>query len=122
MYSRKAWDIALTKFTQQLVGHMQRLLGGTLYGQNNWLIVLRASEEKESMELLADIEAEYERQLEVSSPALVKDLTAFYKRKEASKYEAVPTMQPTVKCSSMAPRVRKECEHVAARPRHRAEL
>lgn len=124
-YSKNAWDAALGKFTERLTLHMQRLMGGTPYAQNNWVVLLRASEEDESRKLLTEIEAEYNLQLEASSPALVKDLTAFHERKQASLHSAAPLKVPVrqKRCGSMAPRVRKDCAFaVAVRPRHVGEL
>lgn len=124
MYKKKAWDVALSKFTQRLAVHMQHLMGGTPYGQNNWIVVLRASEEKESKILLADIEAEYSLQLAACSPALVRDLTAFYQRKEEPKCLIFHLEQSvrSVKYCSLAPRVQKEYERVADRPSYLVEL
>jgi len=124
LYSKKAWDNALGKFTQRLAVHMQHLMGGTPYGQNNWVVVLRTSEEKESKELLGEIEAEYSLQLEVSTPALVRDLTAFHQRKVLAKGSVSPQKLAIrrVKHCSLAPQVLKECAQVADRPSYLVEL
>lgn len=111
-YSKMAWNTALGKHTGRLVLHIQRLLGGTPYAHDDWLETLRAAEDRESKELLELIEAEYQRQLEATTPVLVKDLSAFFGREKdepnhGNKAEN-QLFVPVKRQSSQAPKVLKE--------------
>lgn len=109
-YSKTAWSIALSKYSERLALQVQHLTGETHYGQDNWLEVLRGSEARESRELLSAVEAEYRTQVQLSVPALVSDLNAFFQRNKAFEMIAdKPCPRPVVRfCSSFAPRVRRE--------------
>ena len=110
-YSKMAWNTALGKHTGRLVMHIQRLLGGALYAHEDWLGTLRTAGDRESKELLALIEAEYQRQLEATTPVLVKDLNAFFGRGKGLKKQGDGVdnqLRIPAKRTSQAPKVLKE--------------
>ena len=106
-YSKMAWGAAVSKYTERLVAEVNHLVGLTPHGQDNWLQILRASEENQSKELLSIIEAEYHSQLQASAPALVHDLNTFYNRKNVLKISAKRPFRNR-SFSSYAPKIRKE--------------
>jgi hypothetical protein len=107
VYNKIALDTTLSKFTQRLVTQVRSLMAGAPYGLNNWLEILRLSDTKESKDLLADIEVEYQHQLEFSTPALVRDLTEFYKQKTKPLNPKHKQHRGTMR-SSLAPKLKKE--------------
>ncbi len=109
-YSKIAWIAAVSKYTERLITQVQHLIGQTPYARDNWLEVLRASEENQSKELLSLVEAEYHSQLQASTPELVQDLNAFYNRKNGLKMSAkrLHSRFPNHSFSSYAPKIRKE--------------
>lgn len=107
VYNKIAWDSTLSKFTQRLVTQVRTLMAGAPYGHHNWLEILRLSDTTESKELLANIEVEYQHQLELSTPVLVRDLTEFYKQKTKPVNSKCKRHRGTLS-SSLAPKVKKE--------------
>lgn len=108
-YRKIAMDTALSKFTQRLVIQARRLVAGAPFGHNNWLEILRTSEEKESKDLMREIDEEYLRQLENSTPHLVRDLTDFYARSIDSVCQKTLKREPKVLWkSTLAPKIRTE--------------
>jgi len=107
-YSKMAWSAVLSKYSERLVLQAQHLAGDIPYNHDNWLGVLRASETRESKELLSAVEAQYRAQVDFLVPVLVSDLNACFQRNDQV-FANRTYLRPLERFhSSFAPKVRRE--------------
>lgn len=92
-YSKMAWKNAIQKYSFQVIMYLERLGNEVIFNNERILSVLRAAEDPESKLMLKNIEEEYERQLEATAPAFVRDLTSFYAGEEVK----FPTFLPDLR-------------------------
>ena len=106
-FANEAWDAVTGKYTERILSVIRLVQHNVPFGYENWMHVIRQSELPACKQLLRDLSAEYEMQLQAAMPRIEVEIQRFMARQ----HPLIPTSQPKVQRPStcgMAPPVVKE--------------